>query len=229
MPTPEQIVEDLRQIANNWRSLALFWHVYLGALALWLTLGFRPCRRVMGILLALPFASVSLLAWMTGNPVNGAVFALATVSLALISVKMTPRPVRPRGAPWVIAGVVILAFGWIYPHFLETTSLLPYLYAAPAGLIPCPTVSIIIGLTLVLRGLESRSWSMIVGSIGVVYGLFGALRLAVSIDWMLVAGSFAVLLQASSSSTVSNYPSANSDSETGRPVSSDRSAAKTTL
>ena len=41
---------------------------------------------------------------------------------------------------------------WIYSHFLETSSLVPYPYSAPIGLIPCPTLLITIGPALDLTG-----------------------------------------------------------------------------
>ena len=121
-------------------------------------------RRVVstvlaGILLALPLASVSLLAWLCGTPFNGTTFAIMTAALmgAAFSLPRTPLQV---GAPWlVVPGVLLVAFGWVYPHFLRTDSWATYLYAAPLGLIPCPTLSAVIGTALVVRGLNSRGWS----------------------------------------------------------------------
>jgi hypothetical protein len=102
--------------------------------------------------------------------------------------------VRLASGGLLLLGGVFFAFGWLYPHFLDTASFLPYLYAAPAGLIPCPTLSILLGLTLVARGLDSRAWSAIGGVISVFYGAFGALVLGVTVDWVLLCGGIIVLL-----------------------------------
>ena len=52
----------------------------------------------------------------------------------------------------------------------------------PTGLVPCPTLSIVIGLALIVEGLDSRIWtSVLVGATGVFYGIFGAVRLGVTI------------------------------------------------
>jgi hypothetical protein len=88
----------------------------------------------------------------------------------------------------------MVVFGWIYPHFLETTSFVPYLYSAPLGLIPCPTLSMVVGLGLILGSFGSRGWTFTVGVVGLFYGLFGAVRLGVSLDWVLVVGALRLVL-----------------------------------
>jgi hypothetical protein len=90
----------------------------------------------------------------------------------------------------------MIVFGWIYPHFLEGGSWFRYLYAAPMGLIPCPTLSFTIGFAMIANGFSSRSWSLVLVVIGVFYGVFGAFRLGVSIDFVLLAGSLLLLIQA---------------------------------
>lgn len=189
MPTPEQVLSGLGEVANTWEWLAVAWHVYLAVLVLGLVLGVRPSRRASGILVTLPLLSVSALAWRSGNPFNGSVFALVAVLLLAVSVRLgnTRAAVAP---PWAsVPGAVMVAFGWIYPHFLEAGSLAPYLYSAPTGLIPCPTLSAAVGFGLLLGGLGSRRWTWVVGVTGLFYGIFGAARLRVSLDWVLTAGA----------------------------------------
>ena len=196
MPTTAQILEDLRTVANDWWVLAVLWHGYFGVIVCALLLGARPVRRTVGVALALPFLSVSVIAWLTGNPFNGTTFALLTVGLFGIAVRLNPDPVR-IGSRWsVAAGSIMVIFGWYYPHFLDAPSGVSFLYAAPTGLIPCPTLSIVIGVALVVSGLQSRPWCLVVGIMGMSYGLFGAIRLGVNIDWTLVAGSLFILVTA---------------------------------
>ncbi len=75
MPSSQKILEGLTAIANDWQALAIVWHVVLGALLLALLLGWRPSKRLAGVLLAVPLASVSVLAWISENPFNGTLFA----------------------------------------------------------------------------------------------------------------------------------------------------------
>lgn len=194
MPTSEQILSGLHTIANQWQFIAIFWHIYFAVIAIGLLRGLRPSKRMGGILLALPLLSVSTLAWASANPFNGIVFAV--VGVALIGVALRLPDERIFIAPgWAVgAGVLMFLFGWIYPHFLDTSAFLPYFYAAPTGLVPCPTLSIVIGLSLVVGGFDSRAWSLLLGVIGLFYGIFGALRLGVTIDLVLLLGALLTLL-----------------------------------
>jgi hypothetical protein len=193
VPTTDQILSGLSQIANNWRFLAILWHVYFGVLALALVLGARPPKRLAGVLLGLPLFSVSALAWAAGNPFNGTFFALSGITSITVAARLQDG--RVQVAPlWVAtAGVLLFAFGWVYPHFLNTSSFLPYLYSAPMGLVPCPTISVVTGLALILGGLESRAWSLVLGITGIFYGIFGAARLGVPIDWVLLLGALTLV------------------------------------
>ena len=194
MPTPEQILGGLREIANAWRWLAVVWHAYLAVSVVGLALGVRPSKRVSGILVVLPLLSVSALSWKSGNPFNGTVFGVLGVVLLVMSARLGEGRVVVA-APWAsVPGAVMVAFGWVYPHFLETTSFVPYLYSAPLGLIPCPTLSVVVGLGLLLGGLGSRAWTLIVGLTGLSYGVFGAMRLGASLDWVLAVGALRLVM-----------------------------------
>lgn len=170
------------------------WHGYFAVLAVGLFLGVRPSQRLFGLLLGLPLFSVSALAWAAANPFNGSLFAVAGIALVAIAARLADE--RVQMAPlWVMSvGVFIFLFGWVYPHFLDTSSFVPYLYAAPTGLVPCPTLSVVIGLSLVVGGLNSRAWSLVLGATGVFYGIFGALRLGVTIDLVLLIGALLTIL-----------------------------------
>jgi len=194
MPSSEQILTGLHDIANSWRGVAIFWHFYFGIIMILLLSGIRPSKRVAGLLLGLPVLSVSAIAWMSVNPFNGLVFGIVGILLLIFSARLSTDKVQfsPR---WVlIPGAVIFAFGWIYPHFLDTLSFLPFLYAAPIGLIPCPTLSIVIGLGLLLDGLGSRSLSLLLGIMGLFYGITGVFQLGVAIDLILVLGAVMILI-----------------------------------
>jgi hypothetical protein len=194
MPSSRQILDALARIANDWQEIAIAWHAALGILLIALMLGWRPRNRLAGVLLVGPLISVSGLAWRTGNPFNGSLFAAAVVALVVMALRFPPAPVR-IGPPWVaISGIFLIAFGWVYPHFLETDSWTDYLYAAPLGLVPCPSLSATLGITLLLDGLDSRAWSFLLAAAGILYGFFGAFGLGVRIDLVLLAGAVMLAL-----------------------------------
>jgi hypothetical protein len=196
MPSPEQILAGLKAIANSWTVLAIVWHVYFGAIIAAVVFGALPKKRPTAFLLVPPLVSVSAAAWNFGNPFNGVVFALIAVLAVVIGIKMQCRKAELAPVWSLLPGVAMFLFGWAYPHFLETSSFVPYLSSAPTGLIPCPTLSIAIGLVLILNGLGSFAFSLLLGIAGLFYGFIGVFRLQVGIDAVLITGAAVLLVRA---------------------------------
>lgn len=197
MPSPTGILEGLTRIANDAFALGVLWHALLAALLLTLAVGWRPTARVLALLLCAPLASVSALAWAFGNPFNGLVFALSTAALLGLATRLPARRVA-LGRPWTVAlGVVLVGLGWFYPHFLYDRPRTVYLYGAPLGLVPCPTLAVVVGLTLAAGGLGPR-WSLALATLSALYALVGAAHLGVGVDLALLAGAVGLLVLASS-------------------------------
>jgi hypothetical protein len=135
---------------------------------------------------------VSALAWSIGNPFNGSAFATLALSLVLAARRFPNRRVEFGPGAQVAAGAALLAFGWTYPHFVKVGHWTGYLYAAPLGLLPCPTLSAAIGVTLALFGLRSRAWSVALAAVGFLYGVIGVFALGVSLDYALLGGAVAL-------------------------------------
>ena len=146
-------------------------------------------QRLMARLVVLPVMSVAVLAWLSGNPFNGLTFTVVA-ALLLGSTANVPRPAVAAAAGWwALAGGTLIALGWFYPHFLVTDTWVAYTYASPFGLLPCPTLSVIVGLTLVWDGPRSIGWNVVVAAAGLLYGGIGVFALGVVLDVGLLAGS----------------------------------------
>jgi hypothetical protein len=193
MPTPDQILKTLSLITNNAKLMSIIWHILFGVFAISLIIGWRPSKRLTGILLSLPLLSVSIFAWIYGNPFNGITFLVFAILLVYFGIRLPNKKVEIAPFPFTVLGAIMFIFGWIYPHFLQNATLLNYAYAAPVGLVPCPTLSIIIGMTILLNGLESRGLSWTLVGAGLFYGLFGAIRLGVLIDLIMLAGTVGLM------------------------------------
>lgn len=192
MPSADQILASLHEVANTCRALAIAWHVYFGLLAAALMYGVRPSRRAAGVLLGAPLVSVSVVAWSWSNPFNGVIFGAVGLLFVHRSLRLDAAPAR-LASPWLAsAGALLFSVGWVYPHFLEGSSW-HYLYAAPTGLIPCPTLLAVTGLALVLNGLGSRALLLILGTTGLFYGVTGVVQLGVALDWVLILGASVVM------------------------------------
>ena len=194
MPGPGTILEGLRSIANDGIVVAGVWHLCLAAACVALLFGWRPSQRAAATGMAAPVASVAVAAFRYDNPFNGIVFAALAAGMLGLAARLERRPVTVRGTASTIVGAVMIAFGWLYPHFLEQRSPALYLVAAPMGLIPCPTLSLIIGLTFLAGGFGSRAWMFVLAAAGLFYGVFGAARLGVRIDLVLAAGALSLII-----------------------------------
>ena len=193
MPEPTKILEGLEAISNDLWLVAVLWHVLASAALAAVVIGWRPSRRLIAGMLSLPLLSVSIAAFAHANPFNGLMFVALTLALGAIGLRL-PGLAPGRAPVWAtVAGIAMAAFGLVYPHFTHTASAIGYLYAAPTGLVPCPTLSLAIGVALIADGLGSRAFALLLAAAGLFYGIFGVVRLGVTLDLGLIAGA-AVLL-----------------------------------
>jgi hypothetical protein len=218
MPSATEILDGLSAIANQATGIAVAWHIIIAIALVALASGWRPSQRTARLLTGTPLLSVAALAFAFGNLFNGWVFAVSVMVLTGLAMNRDRGPV-PRGSAWTgRIGVAMVAFGWLYPHFLEG-QVTAYLYASPVGLVPCPTLAVAIGFALLGNGLGSRIWSLTLVAVGLFYGLFGVLRLGVFLDIGLVGGAVALAASAFRS------PAAGCAREAYRPrARSDRAA-----
>jgi len=147
------------------------------------------------------------------------VFAALALLVVVISLRLPREEVRVA-PPWAtVAGILMVMFGLVYPHFLETSTFVTYLYAAPVGLIPCPTLSLVIGLALVADGLGARTLPLVLGFSGIFYGATGVLQLGVSLDWVLLVGSLVIVIVAMRRTKAAEASAVPPAPQTGRPGS----------
>jgi hypothetical protein len=189
LPAADRILAGLTAIANDWRPLAVAWHGVLAAFLLWLLAGGRPSIRVVGQLLALLPLSVGMTAWFAGNPFNGTIFAMLAAIFAAMAWRQPSTAVRLASTVRVAAGLGLVVFGSSYPHFVRVDSWTTYLYASPLGVVPCPTLSVVMGVTLLVRDLHSRWWMTVLATAGLLYGAIGVFRLHVMLDLVLLLAS----------------------------------------
>ena len=186
MPAPEQILESARTIANDAFALAVFWHAFVAVGMIVVSHG-RATEHRVGEMLGLLPASVSGVAFAFGNPFNGAIFAVLALLLAASSRGIPHTRVQAGSLAGVVAGLFMMALGWAYPEFASRP--FGWLYGSPLGLLPCPTLAFLIGVSLFFGGLGSRAWDLVLAAAGLFYGVYGAVGLGVRIDMLLAAGA----------------------------------------
>lgn len=195
MTSSELILSGIQTIVTENKSIAIIWHVLFYILFAALMIKWKPANKVLASLLCLPLISVSTLAWISGNPFNGSFFALAAILFFIFGIKAPSNSFRIYQPVFFLPGIIMVIFGMVYPHFIQTASVTTYLYSSPAGIIPCPTLSILIGLALIYGGFGSRSLSLLLIIYGLFYGIFGVLKLRVIIDLFLLFGALMLLIR----------------------------------
>jgi hypothetical protein len=182
MPTPVEILNGLSTIANKMSLISIIWHIVFGAIILALLVGWKPTKNIAAAFLSLPLFSVCILAWIYGNPFNGMVFLVFGIALIWIGLQLPNERINIAPFWLFIPAALILAFGWVYPHFIKVESILSYFYLAPTGLIPCPTLSIVAGFALIADIFSSRLWGIVLLILVLFYALIGIIRLGVVLD-----------------------------------------------
>lgn len=189
MPGRAEILASLAAIANGNTLIAFGWHIAI-AIALLRLLGtWRPTVRQSLMALSMLAASVSSLALSAGNPFNGTLFALFAVVGVFCAVRSQGRFTDAQSPAAVAGSAGMILLGLLYPHFLTGRTPLIYFVAAPTGVIPCPTLAVLIGFTLLSPGVFPRLWTGVLVAFGAFYGLFGLFRLGVGIDGLLLIGT----------------------------------------
>lgn len=191
----EEIITGLQTIVNEYSLFSIVWHVVFYVCIAALIAKWRPSNLLFALLICLPALSVAVFAWLSGNPFNGSLFILLAILILIFGLKASVQPINISQFPFVVAGILMIVFGLIYPHFIETNSVFKYLYASPVGLIPCPTLSILIGLVLLFNGFGSHAITLTLVVFGLFYGIFGVLKLGVYLDFFLVFGTIALLIK----------------------------------
>lgn len=199
MPASTEILEQLAAMSTALAPLAAAWHVGILAVVAAILAGWRPTPLVFATLLLAPLAlSVGSLALAFGNNFNGVSFGLLALLLFASGSRLSDAVPVARGPTWsTVLGVALILFGVAYPHFVDGPWYV-VLATAPIGVVPCPTLALLAGATLVGGGMGSRVLPAILAIWCAFYAAFGIVRLGVGIDVGLVvaaAGLIAVDLR----------------------------------
>jgi hypothetical protein len=196
MPSADEILSALAMLSNKYTVVAILWHaIFVFLLLFSLFEKQKKPNQSASYILCLPLFSVSALAWLTGNLFNGMLFLLAAILLVALSIKERNAEVLVNSKWLKIIGVFVFLSGFFYPHFLYEGSW-NYLYAAPIGIVPCPTLLTVTGFVLMFDIKQSKYWFVVLILLDVFYGLFGVFKLEIFLDLLLIAATIALAVRA---------------------------------
>lgn len=180
--------------------LALLWHVSILAAVCALIVGWRPARSLALPLLAAPLISAAVAALRYHNPFNAVSLGLLSLTFLLLGARaavsadtrwsdMPSRDVLISGRRAVLLpawtatlGVPLLAYGCFYPAFDASMPWYRLAYAAPVGVVPCPTLAVVAAFVLLARGWQTRAVPAVLAVWSAFYALFGIFLLGVRSD-----------------------------------------------
>jgi hypothetical protein len=195
MPSSSAILELITVMANDLTLLAFGWHLVVLLIAIAMLRGWRPSARAAGSLLIAPALSVFVVSASYGSWFNAASFLVLPLALALLTRKLVV-PWRVRVSTWSSRlGVALVAFGFVYPHFIEGPWYRSF-YAAPMGVVPCPTLAVLAGFALITGASGSRAIPLVLAVWTAFYAVFGILKLDVLLDIGLLGAATGLLLLA---------------------------------
>jgi hypothetical protein len=190
MPTANDILLSLKFLANKYDELSIAWHVVIvfGLIAAVYNKRIKT-RFYLGVC-GLLFLSVSTMAATVNNIFNLVVFlGLSIVFLRELLIANSYQFLTTQAGIILSAYFLILA-GLIYPHFFGS-NFFRYLIAAPVGIIPCPTLLVTSGLTLLFKTSSTRLNYFLIAA-NLFYGVIGVFFLGVTLDVILL---LAVIIQ----------------------------------
>lgn len=103
MPADEAVLAWAASVANDWRWLAISWHVALAVLLIAVSRS-RVSERLVALLLLFPIASVAVLAWLSWNRFNGLMFTIVTALLARSAMHVPRSGITRDARGWRLAG-----------------------------------------------------------------------------------------------------------------------------
>lgn len=181
---PESVLNYLSMVSNQNIYLNLIMHVitFLSIPSIFLLQNIRMQKVVFNGLVCILTLTVTVNAFINGNPFHMATFAILSV-IAFIELIFGRHQVLISASnnATIFIVFIFLFIGVWYPEFVHTNSL-AMLFVSPLGIVPCPTLIVVLSLfTLNSSGIGKLQYFATI-IIGAVYALIGVFILKVYLD-----------------------------------------------
>jgi hypothetical protein len=191
MPPSQELLQQLFTIAAGHETIAIAWHVAILVAIVWFVRNEPTTEHAVGFAIA-PLVSVFLVSAGHESWFNTTSFGVLVVALLASRAHLAPRW-RTCVPEWSsVVGVAMILFGVWYPHFTGG-AWYRSLYVSPVGLLPCPTLAVVAGFTLLAGGFGTRAIPALLAAWTLFYGAFGAFRLEVQLDVVLLVATFGLV------------------------------------
>jgi len=189
----EQILAGLQMTVDTYSGLRVVHHLFLIVVFIFFIFFKEKVSRLVSLYILLAFLTIFLTSL---APIRNIfyliVFGFLTI-LAILEFLNPKNDYSMKGAPTINIIIALVAgfLGFWYSHFVE--GYFKALYASPYGVIPCPTLLVILSFFLVFYPYTNRFFHWVLAIVGLFFGFFGLFVLKVRIDLALLALSLYTL------------------------------------
>jgi hypothetical protein len=195
MPLSTRILDQLATTTSELTFIGIGWHLATAAVAIALFAGWKPSTRHTALLLIMPILSVATISTAYSSWFNAISFTLLALLLTIGLDDAAPRW-HLHGPAWSrLLGIALIVYGFCYPHFVAG-AWYRALYAAPLGVVPCPTLAVVVGFTLLGPANGSRTIPTLLAVWTTFYAVFGIAVLGVVLDTGLLVGAIGITVLA---------------------------------
>jgi hypothetical protein len=187
MPTSAELLHQLTTIADAHPIIAIAWHIAMLVAVVWFLLD-PPSTERATLLVIAPVVSVFLASTGHESWFNSTSFGLLAIALLASRGHLAPRWRTDVPAWSTASGAALILFGSWYPHFTQGPWYQAFL-SSPVGLLPCPTLAVVAGFTLLAGGFGSRAIPGVLAVWTTFYGVVGASHLGVTLDLGLLVAT----------------------------------------
>jgi hypothetical protein len=183
----ESILNAISLAANFSPAVNIVMHVLvLGAIVMLFTgAGPKLRRLIFDAVLLILAAAVAVISILVGNPFNMLTFGI----IAVISLIELIRGKNLAGRPGLnlntVISLIIIFIGFWYPEFVQA-GLPAMLVLSPLGVIPCPTLMVMLGMLNLAVPNVNRVQYIALIVMAAFYGLTGVFMLKVYLDIALL-------------------------------------------
>lgn len=185
--SPEKILTYLTFVPNQTLWLNALNHLLVISSLLFLIFGKteKTKRLVVDGIICLLFTSIVAVAVAYGNPFHAITMGLLAVFAGIEfwqgKNEFTPLKINTRS----IIALLSICIGFWYPEFVEANSLALLLFS-PVGIVPCPTLLVVLGLLTLAYPRVNKTQYTITALMGAFYGITGVFQLKVMLDLPII-------------------------------------------
>lgn len=185
--SPEKILNYLIMVSNQnlWLNALIHLMVLTAMLVLIFGKNTKNKKWVVDGVICLLFISIVSVAIVYGNPFHLLTMGLLAIFAVIELWQGKNEFITPKINLHTLIAFVSIIIGFCYPEFVKANPI-GLLLVSPAGIVPCPTLLIVLGLLTLAYPKVNKIQYLMTVLIGTFYGVTGVFQLKVFLDMAII-------------------------------------------